>query len=151
MKSERVTARLRKIVSERAGECCEYCWSQSKYSTESFSVEHIRPRGLRGKSTPDNLALACQGCNSRKAMRTEGQDPLSGRIVPFYNPRQQVWSDHFEWGRDFSVIVGTTVVGRATVEGLQLNREGVVHLRRVLSSVGEHPPGAWQRSAGKIL
>jgi hypothetical protein len=30
--------------------------------------------------------------------------------------------------------------GRATVEKLQVNREGVVNLRRVPREAGEHPP-----------
>jgi hypothetical protein len=30
--------------------------------------------------------------------------------------------------------------GRATVEALRLNREGLVNLRRILYAAGEHPP-----------
>jgi hypothetical protein len=37
-------------------------------------------------------------------------------------------------------ITGLTPVGRATIESLQLNREGLVNMRRVLHAVGEHPP-----------
>ncbi len=32
-----------------------------------------------------------------------------------------------------------TPTGRATIEALQLNREGLVNLRRVLYAMGEHP------------
>jgi len=38
------------------------------------------------------------------------------------------------------LMVGTTPTGRATIEALQLNRGGVVNLRRLLYAVGEHPP-----------
>jgi hypothetical protein len=38
------------------------------------------------------------------------------------------------------MIIGLTPIGRTTVEALQLNREGVVNLRRVLYAMGEHPP-----------
>ncbi len=37
------------------------------------------------------------------------------------------------------VSIGLTPTGRSTVEVLQLNREGVVNLRRVLYGMGEHP------------
>ncbi len=47
---------------------------------------------------------------------------------------------HFAWSADFSLIIGLTPTGRATVEALQLNREGVVNLRRALYALGEHPP-----------
>jgi pSer/pThr/pTyr-binding forkhead associated (FHA) protein len=61
-------------------------------------------------------------------------------LVPLYHPRNQQWSDHFAWNEDFSLIIGLTATGRATVETLQINREGVVNLRRVLYTMGEHPP-----------
>jgi hypothetical protein len=35
---------------------------------------------------------------------------------------------------------------RATVEKLQLNRAGVINLRRVLRTFGEHPPQATEIS-----
>jgi hypothetical protein len=46
----------------------------------------------------------------------------------------------FAWNADFTLIIGLTPTGRATVETLQLNREGLVNLRRVLCAMGEHPP-----------
>src|ERR1051326_8965524 len=35
---------------------------------------------------------------------------------------------------------GLTPIGRATIAALDLNRIGLVNLRRVLPSFGEHPP-----------
>ncbi len=88
----------------------------------------------------DNLALACQGCNNHKYTKTKGRNPVSGKIVPLYHPRHQRWQDHFTWDEDFILIVGLSSTGWATVEALQLNREGLVNLRRVLYAMGEHPP-----------
>jgi hypothetical protein len=65
---------------------------------------------------------------------------VSGNVVSLYHPRQELWSEHFAWNDDFTVILGLTATGRATVETLQLNREGVVNLRRALYVMGEHPP-----------
>ena len=67
-------------------------------------------------------------------------DPASGLRTPLFHPRRDAWSQHFVWSNDYSLIIGTTPTGRATVEKLELNREGVVNLRRALGSSGEHPP-----------
>ena len=140
MPEKRVTARQRQIVAERAQHCCEYCRCQARFATQSFSVEHIKPKSQGGETALDNLALACQGCNSHKYAKTEGYDPVGGERVPLYHPRQQKWSENFRWNDDFTLIVGLTPIGRATIETLQLNREGLVNLRRVLYAMGEHPP-----------
>jgi hypothetical protein len=35
--------KLRQFVTERAFGCCEYCMSQEKFSSQSFSLEYIFP------------------------------------------------------------------------------------------------------------
>jgi 5-methylcytosine-specific restriction endonuclease McrA len=103
-------------------------------------VEHITPRSRGGTSELSNLALSCQGCNNRKYLSVEAIDPVTGETVPLYHPRQQSWTDHFTWNPDYTLILGLTPTGRATIEKLQLNRVGIVSLRRVLCTFGEHPP-----------
>ncbi|MEL7355730.1 MAG: hypothetical protein AAFN40_04110 [Cyanobacteria bacterium J06560_6] len=61
-------------------------------------------------------------------------------MVSFFHPRQQSWSDHFDWSTDPTQVVGKTSCGRATVEALSLNRTGVINLRRLLIIAGLHPP-----------
>lgn len=146
MPEHRVTSRQRQRVVERARGCCEYCRSQARFATQSFSVEHIIPRSHGGKTRLDNLALACQGCNNHKYIKTEEYDPVRGGLVPLYHPRQHDWSDHFRWSDDFTLIVGVTPTGRATVDALQLNRVGLVNLRQVLYAWGEHPPSAMDKN-----
>ena len=124
----------------RARGCCEYCRSQEAYATQAFSVEHITPRQRGGRTAIENLALACQGCNNHKYTKTEAADPLSGLRIPLYHPRRQAWHDHFAWDSTYTLIIGLTPTGRATVEAPQLNRAGLVNLRRVLYASGEHPP-----------
>ena len=92
---------LRKIVAERADYCCEYCFSQERFSPDPFSLEHILPRSKGGEDTKSNLAFACQGCNNRKYTRTSAVDPASGVIVPIYHPRNHRWVDHFAWGNEY--------------------------------------------------
>lgn len=140
MPEHRVPARVKQAVIRRAGECCEYSRSQARFAPDPFSVEHIVPRAAGRRSEASNLALSCQGCNNRKYVSIDAPDPLTGETVPLYHPRQQCWTDHFGWSEDFTLVLGPTPTGRATVERLQLNREGVVNLRRALQSIGRHPP-----------
>jgi hypothetical protein len=130
----------RKAIRSRAGGLCEYCRCQERFATEGFSVEHILPVQAGGGNDPDNLALACQGCNNHKFTKIEAFDPATGLSVALFHPRLQRWEDHFIWSHDFQSILGLTPTGRATVEALWLNRSGLVNLRRVLYEAGEHPP-----------
>lgn len=107
---------------------------------QAFSVEHVVPEARGGRSTPENLALACQGCNNHKYIETSASDPVSGTVVALFHPRLQQWRDQFAWNEDATLIVGLSPSGRATVEALQLNRDGLVALRRLLYTAGEHPP-----------
>jgi 5-methylcytosine-specific restriction endonuclease McrA len=119
---DKVTPRQKRAVVQRAQGCCEYCRSQARFSTQPFSIEHIKPSSQGGETTLANLALACQGCNNPKYTKTNSLDPATGEVVALYHPREERWRDHFFWNYDFTVIVGITPAGRATVEALQLNR-----------------------------
>jgi hypothetical protein len=140
MTENKLTTKLKEAVKVRADNCCEYCFSQEKFATQGFSIEHIYPLSKGGQTNFDNLALACQGCNNHKYNKTQGKDSISGEIIPLYHPRQQNWLDHFSWSDDYTLIIGLTPVGRVTVEVLRLNRQGLVNLRRILYAMGEHPP-----------
>ncbi len=135
-----VSNELRALVTERARGCCEYCRSQARFATQTFSVEHVLPRNRGGATVSGNLALSCQGCNNHKYNKTVGVDPVSGASVALFHPRSGRWDAHFAWSHDAARVIGLTPTGRATVEALRLNREGVVNLRRVLYAAGEHPP-----------
>lgn len=139
MPEGRVPAGLKRRVAERAQHCCEYCRSQARVATTGFSIEHINPKVRGGDDDLDNLALACQGCNNHKFDKIEARDPISGTWVPLYNPRRDAWRAHFAWSDDYTLMIGLTPMGRATIDALRLNRSGVVSLRRVLYALGEHP------------
>jgi len=133
-------AKQKQTVIQRAQACCEYCISQAKFSPDPFSIEHIIPKSKGGSDKLDNLALSCQGCNNRKYNHTEAIDPVTGSLVPLYHPRLQDWAEHFIWSENFTWMIGLTPSGRATIERLDLNREGIVNLREVLSLTSRHPP-----------
>jgi len=64
-------------------------------------------------------------------------DSQSGLTVPLFNPRVQIWNDHFNWSAlDPTVIEGKTPVGRATITRLQMNSSTMLSVRRLLIEVG---------------
>lgn len=136
----RLTPHGKEYVAVRAGYCCEYCLSQLLYAPDPFAVDHITPRALGGTNDLNNLAYACLGCNGRKFTATTVIDPVTGLSVALYHPRQHQWAEHFAWNEDFTLLIGLTPIGRATIVRLELNRAGVVNLRRMLQPLGKHPP-----------
>jgi len=140
MPRNRLSQSLRHQVFERAKGYYEYCFSQQKFSMDTFSVDHVFPRSKGGSDDLDNLALSCQGCNACKYNRIEVPDPQTNQVVPLYNPRTDVWTQHFTWSEACTDILGLTPIGRATIKALQLNRSGNQNLRQILSLLGEHPP-----------
>ncbi len=140
MRRQRPTQRQRLAVFIRAGYRCEYCRHPVAFSSDPFEVEHIIPVEQGGTTTLDNLALSCRGCNHLKHILTEAMDPATGVTVPLFHPRHQQWSAHFQWSFDATQVLALTATGRATLEALQLNREGLRNLRRALVLDGAHPP-----------
>ena len=88
----------------------------------------------------ENLALACVSCSLRKGARESAKDPSNGIETPLFNPRMQVWGDHFEW--DTVHVRARTQVGRVTMELLQMNRPVLVSIREAEATLGRHPPPA---------
>lgn len=139
MSPARLHVEIRNFVARRASGCCEYCLSQADFCPDPFSVEHITPVVNEGGNDTSNLAYCCQGCNNHKFTSTVAKDISTGEMVALYNPRQQVWSEHFVWNEDFSILLGISPTGRASIRKLRLNRQSVVNLRRVLFITGYHP------------
>lgn len=138
--SERISDSVRRIVATRANNICEYCRCLEQFSTQSFSVDHIKPRKAGGETILENLAWSCCGCNAHKHTKTESIDPETNQKTSLFNPRQQSWHDHFRWSDDVTKMMGKTPCGRATIFALSLNRLGIVNLRRLLITVNLHPP-----------
>jgi hypothetical protein len=135
----RLSAGVKRAVRDSARNCCEYCQIQEPFTPSLFSIEHIVPRSVGGEDGVDNLALSCQECNNRQFLSITALDPLSGNRVRLFHPRQNRWDHHFAWNEDFTLLLGLTPTGRATIEKLQLNRPSLIHLRRVLHQAGFHP------------
>jgi hypothetical protein len=67
-------------------------------------------------------------------------DPVTESRMPLFHPRRDRWNEHFAWNDNFTLMLGLTPTGRATIAALQPNRPGLVNLRRAHYAIGEHPP-----------
>lgn len=121
-------ASLRDLVRRRAGLRCEYCLLlQAVAPFLTFHIEHITARQHGGNDDSSNLALACPDCNAHKGPNLTSIDPETGHLVALFNPRQDIWSEHFSL--EGPVIIGRTPIGRATVQLLDMNEGTRVEMR----------------------
>lgn len=132
-----ISADLRKFVIQRASGCCEYCLIHQDFSIYTHEVDHIIAIKHGGETTVDNLALSCLSCNRHKGSDFATIDQVTKEIVPLFNPRRQVWDEHFylEGAR----IKGKTQIGQGTARLLQLNIPNRVLERQVLMNQGLYP------------
>lgn len=131
---------LSRQVTARAYERCEYCQTARRVIGMPLVIDHIFPRVLGGSDDIENLCAACYRCNEYKGVKTHALDPLTGDLVPLFNPRTQLWREHFAWANGGTHIVGLTPTGRATVIALRVNNEYVVESRALWIAREWHPP-----------
>lgn len=138
--SSYIAIELRKQVREDAGGRCGYCQSSEKVSGLGLQFEHLCPESAGGRSSRENLWMACSRCNAFKHDRQTGVDPETRESVKLFNPRAQIWNEHFVW-RDRGVrLHGLTPEGRATVATLQMNDPLIVAARMLWVQWKVHPP-----------
>jgi hypothetical protein len=135
-----ISSDLREAVRKRALSCCEYCKSQDKYSPTAFTIDHILPESLDGTSEFDNLCYACFLCNRLKSNKLKVFDNLLAKWVPLFNPRKDIWDEHFIWNEDSTQLIGISTIGVCTIKELKLNREKLIEYRNCIIPFGTHPP-----------
>jgi HNH endonuclease len=135
-----ISERLRQQIALAAGYRCEYCKTSSNITGTPLVIDHIFPRSLGGEDSLENLAAACYRCNLLKGTKTSVRSPNTGEQIPLFNPRLQVWKEHFAWTEDGTMINGLTTVGKVTVTALRLNNESLVLARSLWVSARWHPP-----------
>jgi len=140
---EIVRVRVRTSAENR----CGYCQSRQRYVLGLLEIEHIIPKAKGGTDAEENLWLACRLCNNAKGTQTHARDPVTKRVVRLFDPRRQIWSRHFTWSEDGTIIIGKTVCGRATVVALQLNQLIAVTVRRQWVAAGWHPPDSGRKKS----
>ena len=130
MKLPQIPETIRRRVREAARERCGYCLSPPRFVMGALEIEHLVPRAKGGSSEEENLWLSCSLCNRYKGAQTSATDPITGDAAQLFNPRHDIWAEHFRWSADGVKIEGITPVGRATIEALKLNNELAVEVRR---------------------
>jgi hypothetical protein len=128
-------AELRQFVRLRAGNRCEYCRLPQHAIDGVLQIEHIIARQHGGTDEPSNLALACDQCNLHKGPNLSAIDPESSQIVQLFDPRRQMWDEHFYFLS--AEIAGRTTAGRATARLLNMNSRVRVKLRKILMMIGQ--------------
>lgn len=134
MSVSHIPADLRRLVRERAGDCCEYCGVPQVVTLISHQIDHVVAEKHGGPTNADNLALSCALCNAHKGSDVASFDPATGLLAALFHPRRERWLDHFRFDGD--IVEGLTPVGRATVRLLQLNHPDRVAERRILLAAG---------------
>ncbi|MGG6268716.1 HNH endonuclease [Leptolyngbya sp. AN03gr2] len=133
-----ISSSLRRLVTQRARNRCEYCGLSQIGQEATFHIDHVIPVAANGETIEGNLALACVSCSLHKSAKQEIQDPETGEAVNIFNPRRQDWNEHFCWN-DVRVI-GLTAIGRATIKELRMNRPVILAIRAEEKFLGRHPP-----------
>lgn len=137
--SRNIPESMRRTVAQRADYCCEYCLSSEADSVVTFEVDHIFPLKHGGPTVLENLAYTCVICNRNKGSDIATADYPQERLIPLFNPRIHLWSDHF--ALDDGMIVGKTDVGRATAKILGMNEVERIIERRLQIMSGSYPRG----------
>lgn len=137
MTSVKIPTDLRQWVSDRAQEKCEYCLLHQDFSIYTHEVDHIIAQKHDGPTEAGNLALSCLSCNRHKGTDLATFDPATGEVTLLFNPRRQVWADHFNLrnGR----IEGMTPAGRATAKLLMFNTPNRILERQLLINQESYP------------
>lgn len=131
----RIVGSLREQVRQRANRRCEYCGIPEGYSRFKHQVDHVLPPRHTGSDEFPNLAWACHRCNHMKGTDISTVDSETRQKVWLFNPREQLWDDHFAINTD-GYIVGITAEGRGTARLLGMNDEDFPRLRRVIMKIG---------------
>jgi len=97
-----------------------------------LQVDHVVAEKHGGETVVDNLALACTFCNRFKGTDLGSMSESTGQLVRFFNPRTDVWADHFT-NVNFQILPKDPI-GEVTVRILQFNLEERVFERAIIDS-----------------
>ena len=128
---------MRTQVTERTFHSCEYGLIHVDYTTLIHEIVHVIAEKHGGATILDNLAHACAQCNRNKGGDIASVDPDTKQPQFVYNPRQQLWEEHFQL--DGPLTVPRTSVGRASVRLFQVNQIDRLLLRKELIVIDRYP------------
>ena len=133
MSKSYISAKIRKIVSDRAQNCCEYCLIPESLTLVSHQVDHVIAEKHGGKTIEENLALSCSLCNQAKGSDIASIDAETGEVIRLYHPRQDQWQENFQIEESSGVIYPLTAIGQVTIQLLKINRSACLPYRQMLA------------------
>lgn len=145
MSTTYISVELRRQVVARADHLCEYCLIHVDDTFFGCEVDHIISEKHGGPTELGNLSYACLFCN-----RNKGSDvgsivpPLeSGVFSRFFNPRLDLWAEHFVLDPSDSVTIRSlTPIGEVTARIFAFNSEERLMERRALREIERNPVAA---------
>lgn len=129
-----VSVTLRQQVINGAEGCCEYCHLPEAFSIYHHEIDHLIALKHGGLTAAENLVLACLPCNRYKGSDLTSIDPMTGEVTLLFNPRAQLWNDHFQLQEGY--ILGLNAIGRTTVFLLRFNDLNRIQVRQTLINYG---------------
>jgi hypothetical protein len=132
--------KTRRAVAERARHRCEYCLLHEEDGFYEYHIDHIISVKHGGTNALDNLAYTCSFCNYHKGTDVGSILWETGEFVRFFNPRRDLWSDHFRL--EGAHIEPLTDIGRATARIFGFNTLARIQEREALIATGRYPPSA---------
>ena len=138
--SSYVNVALRRLVAIRADYLCEYCLIHEDDAFFGCEVDHIISEKHGGQTEAGNLAYACAFCNRAKGSDIGSIVLRTGTFTRFFNPRIDVWAEHFFL--DSVTIVALSDIGMVTARILDFNNGDRLFERQTLSAMGRYPCAA---------
>lgn len=138
-----IPGRMRSEVRLRSDGLCEYCLLRELDLGRTFHLDHVIAEKHSGPTDDHNLSNCCPDCNRRKG--SDIATIVDGEVVRLFNPRIDVWSEHFHI--DGAFIRARSPIGQGTIRLLGLNDRYRLAIRRALIAEGRFPsPEALMRA-----
>ncbi|MEM9929499.1 MAG: HNH endonuclease signature motif containing protein [Bacteroidota bacterium] len=132
MSSSYISSELRKRVTERASNACEYCLIPVLFGFATpYHIDHIISEKHGGATNLDNLALSCPACNLNKGSDIATYLSEEEITVRLYNPRKDAWTSHFEIS-DNGALIPLSNIAKGTIQLLNLNEQEYCNLSEAL-------------------
>ena len=131
-----ISESLRRQVINLANYQCEYCLIHESDTYFGCEIDHIISVKHGGTSIPENLAYACMTCNRFKGSDL-GSITDDGTLVRFYNPKTDIWREHFSIQNN--EIIPLTAIGAVTARIFRFNDFARKAERETLQELGLYP------------
>lgn len=138
LRSSYISEELRQAVAVRANFLGEYCLIHKDDTVYGCQVDHIISLKYGGSTAIEKLVYACAFCNRSKGGDIGSILWPSQELVRFFNPRKDVWRDHFKL--DGAMIRPISNIGKVTAQILGFNHVDRVLERQTLIAIRRFPP-----------